>query len=91
MAFITVRNAEITSVYPKGFTLTESYTSRVSGEVFSKVYKVWTDEQWEVGTTVNVSGIHSTRLNEGEIEVHINKPRIENVGVPVVPAADAPF
>lgn len=94
MAFISVKNATVTNINSKGFTVVESYETQ-SGETMSKYYKVWSDEQVREGQVINVSGIFSTRINEYEgktsIEVHINKPRIEAPGVPVVKQDDLPF
>ena len=96
MAFITVRNATVTAVNPKGFTLTESFTSKMTGELFTKEYKVWSDESVAEGSVINVSGIFSAKVNTYDpnlptVEIHINKPRIEAFVPKPVVAADAPF
>jgi hypothetical protein len=95
MAFITVRNGVVSSTNAKGFTLTESYTSKATGEVKESRYKVWSNEPVTEGATLNVSGIHSARVNEYDgktyVEIHINSPRIEATTPIAVSVEDAPF
>lgn len=94
MAFLSVKNATVSNINSKGFTIVESYVTQ-TGEKLSKYYKVWSDEAVREGQLVNVSGIFSARINEYDgktsVEIHINKPRIEAPGAPAVKQDDLPF
>lgn len=84
MAFVNVKGATVgDKLGDKGFNLVESWTKQ-DGTVVKTYYKVWTSEQWDAGTVVDVSGILSVKadLYEGDakVSISINNARIA-VGV----------
>jgi len=93
MAFINVKHATVGNANSKGFTLIESYKDR-NGEEQSTYYKVWTSEQHDQGSIVDVSGVVTFRVSEYEGkhrgEIHINNPRISVPSAPTPAATPAP-
>lgn len=92
MAQIKITNATVAFTNPKGFVAKAPIT--VFGETRDEYYKVWTDEKFAEGDSVEIVGDLSTRIEEftskrtGQLEttaaIHVNNPTIKA-------GADAPF
>jgi hypothetical protein len=85
MAQIKITDAVVAFVNPKGFVAKGQVV--VFGETRDEYYKVWTDEKFSEGDTVEIVGDLSTRVEEftskrtGELErsaaIHVNNPLIK--------------
>jgi hypothetical protein len=81
MAFINIKGAKVgKKLGEKGFEVVESWEKQ-DDSVVKTFYKVWTEEFWAEGLTVDVSGIVSFRaeLYEGEARgsISVNRPTIK--------------
>lgn len=100
MAIINIKNATVgRPLGTKGFNLIESYTKK-DGTTAKSYFKVWTDQTFNEGAVVDVSGTLSVsgEVYEGQVRVSVS---INNVKVsqgqasepakPVTPDLEMPF
>lgn len=90
MATINIEGATVSRLIPnsKGFECVETYKTR-DGQQGETKYTVWTDERVQVGQSVDVRGLLSTRLEEftneeGQLirfaRSHVNRPTVKATG-----------
>jgi len=94
MASITIEGATVNRVINgKGFECVETYKLR-NGDQGETKYVVWTDEAVQVGQTVDVRGLVSSRVEEFTNEsgqhirfsrMHVNRPTVRVSGTPQTP------
>ena len=92
MARIQISDATVSFVNSKGFTAKAQV--KVMGENRDEYYKIWTDEKFSEGDSVEIVGDLSARVEEftskrtGNLErtaaIHVNNPIIKA-------GSDAPF
>lgn len=87
MSYITVTNAKVDRHLSTGtgYSIVESYESKLTGKTVNTYFTVWSSDLLEIGTVVKVSGRYSDMLKEQDpsegsktfINRSINDPKVE--------------
>jgi hypothetical protein len=88
MAKIIIEFADVIRTHKGGFTVVEIFKKR-DGSEGKNYFKVWSDEQVEVGLNTHIEGLVSSKVStftnkQGETvtvsEIHVNNPKLSKIG-----------
>jgi hypothetical protein len=91
MAFVELREAEVTRIINGyGVEVAESWTGK-TGDTFRSYYTVWTQENLNVGDVINVKGVLSVKLDQYESKGETKHKAVANINSAKIQKADLEF
>lgn len=91
MAFVELRDAEVTRLIPGyGAVVAEAYKDK-DGETRKNYYTVWTKENLAVGDLLNIKGVLSVKLDSYEKNGQQQYKAVANINSPAIQKVDIEF